>query len=267
MKKLILLLKNIPRKVRIGVDIGLILLILFLFYLSIGAPAFSTEQAFRRAEKINMAGPGEIVDTLGWSDYPMFETLIVAETENGVEFYGEYRMGNSDAWPKGLNIQYRTPLFTYREKTGDLTVAAAPVAVFGLSLYDFETKLPVYVFDEYADAVRAEMELTVRGIYDTRINGQDIYREFSQTFSAEAQRQGEGYFRFLLSGSGWILDYISHVSNGDGYHHVLTDSERGASIPVTVRLYDENDVLIMEKELFIQSPAVKAHSEQNDPLT
>lgn len=267
MKKLKMMLKNVPRKVRIAFDLCLILLLGFLFYLSIGAPTFSAEQAFRRAEAINMVGPGKIVDTLGWSDYPMFETLIVAETESGVEFYGEYRMGHGDAWPKGLNIQYRTPLFSYREKTGEMTVLAAPVDGFGLSRYDSEGKLPVYVFCDYPGAVRAELDMTVSGSYKTGNGGEAVEREFTRTFSADSVRHGDGFFRFTLTGEGRILNYIAHISNGDYWSRTLTDSERGASIPVTVRLYDENDALVIEKALFIRSPAAEAHAEQNDPLT
>lgn len=258
MRKLRQIFLNIPRRVRIGVDIILILLMIYLFYLSIGAPAFTTEQAFRRAEKINMVGPGEIIDTLAWSEYPMFETLIVAETEEGVIFFGEYRTGDSSAWPKWLNIEYRKPIFSYREKTGDLTVLGAPVGLFGMADMGFVTSYPLYVFDDYPEAVRAELEMTVTG-YST-------VPEASCTVTAEAIRQEDGFFRFLLeNGNRSALDHVAHVSSGDFYFRWLTDSERSASIPVTVRLYDENDRLLLETELAIQSPAVQAQETQSDP--
>lgn len=260
MKKLRTMVKNIPRKCRITADLFLLILLLFLFYLSIGAPAFTTEQAFRRAEKINMVGPGEIVDTLGWSDYPMFETLIVAETEEGVVFFAEYPMGDSDAWPKSLNIEYPTPLFSYRKKTGDITILGAPVGMFGIADSGYVDAYPIYVFDDYPEALRAELEITITGISQ---DSTDVYR-----LQSEADRTGDGFFRFILDpGGSKAADFISHVSNGDFWFRSLTDSERDARIPVTLRLYDEDDTLIVEKELFIQSPAVQAHDEQNDPLT
>ena len=257
MKTLKRLIGNIPRKVRIAVDIVLILLILFLFYLSIGTPALTTEQAFRRAEKMHMVGPSEILDTLDWGDYPMFDTLIVAETDEIIVFYREFRMYDYTPWPKLPKKQSRESVFTYREKTGDITVLGAPVSISGIEILDYVRSYPVYVFDDYPEAVRAELEITVTGI---KKSSKKEYR-----FSAEADRRSEGFFRFTLdSGDGKAVDFIAHVSTGDSLVQFLTDEENMASIPVTVRLYDENNALIVEKELFIRSPAAQART-QNEP--
>lgn len=267
MRKILTAWRSIPRKIRAMVNIGAVLLLAFLFYMSIGSPAFTTEQAFRRAEKIHMVGPSTIVDTLDWDDFAMFETLIVGETDYGVIFYGEYRIYASDVWPQWPQTEVRKPVFSYREKTGDLTVLAPPVAAFGLSGFDYGTQLPVYLFDAYPDAVRAELEMTVTGTVSAYINGELVDTEFSHTFSEEATRLHPGYFRFDLRASGEVLDYISHISNGSSLYRSLTDSEKYARIPVTVRLYDENDRLIMETERFIQTPAAQAHEDQGQPLT
>lgn len=261
---------SIPRWLRAILNAAVCLIFLYLFYIAIGSPALTPEQAFRRAEKINMVGPSRIVDNLDDSEYNQFTNLIVGETEEGILFFGQREMTNSDSW---YPYEEMVPVvFSYREKTGDITVLAAPCGIFGFQ-FGQTSGLPIYIFDEYPKAVRAELEISVSGAYTHTSNGEEKSGEFDRSFSAEAVREGDGFFRLYLKTSAvpfeeyFALERIAAVSTCPNYYHSLTSEEALTVIPVTVRLYDENDSLVIEKELTIQSAIAEAHAKRGEPIT
>lgn len=251
---------RLPRHIRAAANILLVLVLVFLFYYSLGCPTFTTEQAFRRAEKANLVGPSTIVDILDQETYDEFDQTIVAETEYGVIFYC-----TDDTWE---------PVFSYREKMGSLTVLAPPSLPFGWGLDSWNRSLPVYVFDDYPEAVRAELDLHIQGTYEYSSNSVPQVVEFDKAYSLSAHREKDGFFRFFINaeftGNIWTDEtlgadgfapwYLSQVCTVDMWSSESREVE--PAIPATVRLYDENDTLIIEESLTIRSVVGEAHAER-----
>ena len=167
---------RIPRKVRVLVNLLAIAIVGLALYIFIGCPAFTAEQLYRRLEKSNMVGPAEIL-TICDIENASYEHLLVADDGEGVVLFG---------YSNTLGDHHN---LVYRKKTGDLTVLAAPdFRFFGAEEYVLD--LPVFLFDEYPAAARAELEMTL----STTLN--DVY--FEKNYFLESQREGEGYFRFNI---------------------------------------------------------------------
>lgn len=233
-----------------------IALLLAASYIAIGSPTLTFEQEFRRAEKANLVGPSQIVDVLDGT-YGEFDKMIVGETEYGVCFFGGKTMTVYRNSNRGKEEMVYT--FSYREKTGDITVLAAPNhggAFWG----EHGISLPVYVFDCYPAAVRAELELTVTGSDVRTVNDETVITDFTESFAAEAVRTEDGFFRFLLDSrdicSAYALCLLSDLS-GNGMYY--TNKHIDSVVPGTVRLYDENSKLILEQAFEICSAIAEAH--------
>lgn len=234
MKQLRILWQHIPRKSRIIVNILAIAATVLLIYISVGSPAFSVKNAFRRAEKANLVGPGEILAQLKPTS-TAYEHLILAEDSDGIILYG------FDRWDP------RNTTLVYREKTGNITVTAAPGNT------DFPNMrtaaLPIFVFDNCTNAVQAELTLNLNTVWNDEI--------FEKTYHLTADRENDGYFSFLLStqripslgAEGYALHILQTLCSNS-----MADT-RGYSIPATVRLYDEWGNLLIEEKLSICSPA------------
>lgn len=235
---------RIPRPLKASLcTIGVVVLAVLL-YISLGCPTFSMRGELRRAEKVNLVGPSKVVDIVT-SQYREFEKMIVGETENGVCFLGKYRHTYIGAplWDQSAYV------FSYREKTGDITVLAAPNK--GALLWQTAgNNLPVYIFADEPAATRAELELTVTGTDTRTVNGIKVVTNFSEVFTAEAKLLEKGVFRCILTSdnkeSAFALAWLSAVSGMDPYGlHIDT------VIPGIVRLYDKNGQLITEKSITI----------------
>ena len=253
---------NIPRRIRACLNLVAILLTVLTFYVCIGSPAFTLEQRFRRQEKAHLVGPGEIVDHLDRYIYPEFDDVLVAETENGVIFYAVYE---SDE----LFEKYAYETFSYREKWGDLTVLAPPSMWMNWNWDEWEHPLPIYLFDEYPAAVRAELDLRAVGRYQV---DNDTFSVCDVDFSVSANRFSDGIFRFLLvapKGNGVRLaaaQLITEISttaeswpkaNSLGY-------QKAPYAEITVRLYDEEDNLIVEENLTLRTVAGEAQAKRGE---
>lgn len=250
---------NIPRKIRICINILAILLLLFVVYILLDCPAFTPEQHFRRLEKANLVGPAKIIETI---DPPNgeYEHIIVADDGDGVILYSydnpEYRW----AWNG----------FLYREKSEGITVFPAPNHLyFGAELYTMD--VPVLVFHDYPDACRAELELR----FDENIgvpittweNGEKVkLGYFEKDYLLEATSDIPGYFRFNLHAESedWYVDeYGFDRGTPLGKEGLalqtfcrMIDMNRAylqEYVTATVRLYDADDRLIVEETLTIRS--------------
>lgn len=234
-----------------------ILVLAVTCYIATGCPSLNFEQEFRRAEKANLVGPSRIVDTVD-DEYHEFDKLIVGETEHGVCFFGGSIITVYRGSGNGKDEMVYT--FSYREKTGDITVLAAPNRS-GMMWDQFGISLPVYVFDRYPKAVRAELELTVTGSKTMVVNDETVTTYFSERFRGKAERTGEGFFRFLLDSwderSAYALELLSDLSGNEMF---FTSKYIDAVVPGTVRLYDENGSLILEQEFEICSAVAAAHN-------
>ena len=250
---------NIPRQVRTGFNILIILYLLLTFYVSIGSPVFTLEQRFRRAEKAHLVGPGKIVDHTDWSLYPEFTDMLVAETSDGVIFYGywdqRYPYDDYD-------------VFSYREKTGKLTFLAPPIMMFGWTFHDYDRTMPLYLFDDYPEAVRAGLDIRVVGRFQA---DNDRYEDCNLEFGVSANRYADGVFRFLWDiyghseqqkGSAEILSEIS--TSGDTAFTSTRAHRLDSWAEITVRLYDADDNLIVEEKLVLRTVSGQAQFEHGD---
>lgn len=238
--------KNWKQKTLIA---GLItILVTFLIYLSLGSPVFTVEQAFRIETARNLLGPATILgkESIDCVHYGYnYNTLIVAETDHGSILYC-------------TRLNHAEELY-YRENNTDLTVMALPNG--GMSWYYGEPRqLNVILFDDYPDAVRAELEMLVKS--DSPIAGIQYH------YKLTAQRQNAGYFRFIHTIYG--SDYID---NDNMAMKILTDITSKShvdefyywecTIPATVRLYDQNDNLIVEKTFELRSIGAEEWKKQH----
>lgn len=224
------------------------LISLVMIYIVLGCPTLSFQQEFRRAEKAHLVGPSKIVDTVEYG-YNDFDEMIVGETEHGVCFFGKY-YANIPKRSPNEQPKYR---FHYWEKTGDLTVVAPPNPLGRLWDALGGASLPVYLFAEYPQAAWAELEMTIKGTDKSSINGVEITRDFSVNFQSTAACLESGVFRFWLGGikeeECLALCLFSDIVSGNRY---LSDVEKQTVIPVTIRLYDDQDQLILEKTVDIR---------------
>lgn len=239
MKKLRILLSQLPRKVRICLNILVIAVTVFLIYVFAGCPAFTVSTAFRRAEKAQLVGPSEILAQLN-PEGTAYDHLVLASTGDSVTLFGY------DRWDPRLTT------LVYREKTGPITVAAAP----GDTHFWAEPKasIPVFVFDSHPDALRAELDITLSATYEGEY--------FEKTYCLTAARESSGYFAFTLEAANirnlgaegraiYILQNICSNSMADTLD---------VAIPATVRLYDSQGSLLLEENLTIRSTAAQARS-------
>lgn len=250
MKKLRNFWSRIPRPVRGCLDVVAIIILLLLLYISIGFPTITVEQEFRRIEKLNMVGPSQIVSHLK-KPYADADDLIVGETEEGVLFFTRKRLSAGSSYRHSYE-------YYYAKKTGAITVLAAP-AWSGFMLTGYS--LPVYVFDDYPEAVRAEISVTVTGSETHNIDGTTIENDFSETFESSALRETEGHFYFTFRS---IDPYTSFYNDS---HDALTrlacvcnpsvvlsqEQRENTIVTATVWLYDSQDNLIKEDILNITS--------------
>lgn len=260
---------NIPRKVRICVNILAILLLLFAAYILLDCPAFTPVQQFRRLEKANLVGPAEILETI---DPPNgeYDHILVADDGDGVILYSyddfEYR------WAWGG--------FLYREKSEGITVFPAPNhPYFGAERYVMD--MPVLVFHDYPDACRAELELhfdeNIGVPLTTWENGEKVkLGYFEKSYLLEAASDIPGYFRFNLHAESedWYVDeYGRDQGTPLGKEGLalqtfcrMIDMNRAylqEYVDATVRLYDADGLLITEEDLTIRSVNGDRYAREN----
>lgn len=227
-------------------SIGVLILVV-AFYIVLGCPTLTMMQEFRRAEKAHLVGPSTIVDTMDDSEYHDFNKMIVGETEYGITFFGwSYKTR-----PNSNPFEERSYVFSYQEKTEDVTVAVAPNfwgSIWGGNSYD---TLPVYIFAEHPDAVRADLSLTVKGTHTVTEEGVRTETEYTETFAEKASLVEPGIFRCNLTATtetrANAMYHLSCIVSKSGY------MSADAAISATVQLYDRSDNLILTKTLDLSS--------------
>lgn len=208
-------------------------------YWAMGCPAFTVEQAFRRAEEKRMLGPATILgtETIDCPGYGYdYDTLIIAQTEYGSMLYST----------KLNEMEY----LYYRPNSSSFTIMALPNG--GLAWpKDEPRQLNVILFDNNPKAVSAELELIID--FDAYLP-EGVYYHYKLT----AQRENRGYFRFVHTIFG--SDYMDNDNAAMKMLTEITCSESLTefyhlqyTIPATVRLYDEDHNLIAEESLTIRS--------------
>ena len=252
MKKLKDYWLRIPRPYRAMVNLLGIIMVLSVFYASIGAPVPYPNLAFRRAERANLVGPSTILFSDEVEHY-YYDHLVLAETEWGVITWVDDDL-------RGFN---------YLEKTGDLTIVAAPKEPFDWGYRFWAKKLPVFLVDDYPEAIRAELELDIEGYYAHNFNGELLHEPLDHHFSLTADREEEGFFCFALEleyldqfdengneinavhgTNGYALDMLS--VNSTNFYNVV-NPRSSADITAVVRLYDASGSLILERDMILRT--------------
>ena len=241
----------IPRPLRACLWALLAICMAITYYIVLGCPTLTMKQEFRRAEKVNLVGPSKIVDRVLMPEYDEFETMLVGETDHGIIFFGKYGTSKSGGKFSGERL-YR---FSYQEKTGDVTFAAPP-NIFGThGMY----QLPVYVFTEHKEAVRAAIFITASGTRTYTKNDKEVENPFHVTLQAEAERDKNGFFRFDLTApsdfvsdpfaqendESYALFCLSNLCSDNAYY----DNQGTMVIPITVTLYDADGNVLVTREL------------------
>lgn len=241
---------RIPRPVRACACAVCVMLLAIVYYIALGCPTLFLRQEFRRAERAHLVGPSEIVDTLDKEQYYEFDKLLVGETEYGVTFFGRYY----NQRPNNNPFAEKQYFFAYVEKTGAVTMCAAP-NVFGIHwTLSYQESLPVYLFTENSKAVKAKVQINVCGEEPVFLNGESGTRKFNETFYAEANRTDASFFRFWIEGSGEeAMSALFHLSSITGAPWMFGQNSP-ALITAIVWLYDANENLILEEELVLHSP-------------
>ena len=260
MKKLKRFWLNIPRKCRVFINLSATLLLVFAFYILAGSPAMNPVEHFRRLEKAYLVGPSKILEIV---DLPAneYDHMIVADDGDAVILFGY----------NDVNYRWDWNTFVYREKRNGITALPIPAHHYGIEEQVIE--LPIFLFHNYPNAVRAELEFTLGEsleIPETVMlpDGSVTQRYFEKSYTLESQREIDGYFRFHLhaeiegkyvgpqdlevwkatSGEGTALRMFARMAFENGmYLHEY--------VPMTVRLYDRNNGLIVEDTFNFRSTA------------
>lgn len=243
MNAIVKLWQKLPRGLRICINLTGIAACLIALYTYIGAPTFSVEKDFRRAEKAHMVGPSEILGQVRLeSGFDSYQQMIIADDGEGISFYCYDHVEGDE------------PALIYRQKTGDITVLGAPYPA-GSRMRTIKAQYPIFVFDSYPDAVRAEMDITLFAEY--------LGESFEKTYHLEATRMNSGYFQFILGITnrhglgveGHALKLCALFSGYEGKFY------RDMAFPVTVRLYNESGKLLCSRESSISSVMTQQHSQ------
>ena len=232
MKKLRRFWHRLSARTHVCIHLLTVLLLLFLIYAFLEAPALSVEGTFRRAEKAALVGPATILGQVQPEGYPC-DSIILGEDATGVYLYVMHRWD-----PEASEL-------IYREKQGTMTLLTAP----GDTLYRYEqhARIPLVLFDGCQDAVRAEVALTLRS------------GSFEKTYLLEAHRESEGFFCFDLN----VRDAGALGEEGDALgllQEICSNSMAGntdIAFPAAVRLFDVSGNPVREETVLIRSAAAQ----------
>ena len=222
--------QKLPPKFRVFANGLLCLLCVFLIYITLGSPALSVRDAFRRQEKANFVGPSEILAQIRTKDME-YDHLVLAEDGTGVTIF-TYDFWNDDV----------TEL-VYLPKSGTMTLAAVP-GFTDLTIQRTAT-VPLVLFDGDSRASRAEVDLFLSGTFEGEF--------YEQQYSLAAGREYEGLFLFTIEASSrkqlWAEGYLLKMLQSAAITPTARLSD--ASATAQVRLYDAAGQLLDTQELIL----------------
>ena len=231
-------LDRIPRKRQVAVNLICIAVCLFLLYIFVGAPTFSLEGAYRRAERRNLVGPGKILG-IEELDCMWDDTIVIAETGEGVILFTKKRDANNP-----VNT------LVYRERESDVLVCGTPQWLSSIFPPEGDD-LTLVVFDDYPEAVRAEL--------DIELYWQDAQteKEYRYAYSLAGERKNAGYFRLDLDYQ-WKEEHglTEHPENKTLRQFAIRSQDSSyrapkGEYPATVRFYGEDGTLLHTRELYL----------------
>lgn len=238
--------------------LNVVLVVILLLYATMFIYAQHTvshtaaEQRFRQEELRNQVGPSEIIGQMETGN-EMYPHAMWGDAGEGIVFYC-------------YNDSFTQKVFTYTEKTGDVTIAVMPVDSFKFSGGNM---LPVriFAFDTYPEAVRAVLGITIdNGMY----NPTDSPYYHSYTYRVEATREDAGYFVLPLeakSASGsleWssenqiVVDFMKAVALDNlpyRTHYLEYDA--------ILCLYDAHGNQLLRRKIILRNPSAEFYLQNN----
>ena len=243
MKKLFASWNRLRRSTRAVLNIVAIFLCLTIILILCDLPSFTAEMQYRRLEKQHMIGPAQILGTESLYEDGTTKLLIAKSNTEVMLHY--YQDGDYD--------NYNSTDLVCRKKQGALTILAAGGSTPRYSTYS-DISLPIILFDEYPEAVRAEVEFTLY-FGDYKDAGHTV--PYEKHFNLDAARTNEGYFCFYIQCKAYtntkytsMLTTLAAISAG---YHTSSDTNKYTPIPVTVHLYDKNDQLIVDEIIYFRT--------------
>ena len=233
------LLEKIPRKTQVAINLLLILIFGLLLYILLEAPAFHLEHAFRRMEKRHMVGPSRVLG-IEQMETTYADQLVIAETEEGVILFADTEMMGDYG-------------FAYQEKTQDIMVCVAPIFLSSIRPPNGDD-LTVILFDDYPEAVRAEVELET--FWEDNQSG----KQYRYQYTLSGLRTNPGYFR-LDYDIQWhdyqgVYEHPENAAVRELVHntvniHLAHQRVPTGEFPCTVKLYGEEGELLLSQELYL----------------
>lgn len=223
-------LPRLSRPWRILRNLACIVLALYLAWLFSGGNALTAEWAFRRAEKLAMVGPSEIISEVRDGD----ERSFTGRMEHGYFIARFARYANPlGGWYK------RNAVYVERQETVTFSVASPGYGVISLPYVD----LVVFCDDPAVRRGEADITFSASG----SLNGR--HYEFDKTYTVE----------FFPAADGMLSGRVSAETADDGnwdslLERVMLADIYNMSCPVTVRLYDEDGQLLYRETVEYQYP-------------
>ena len=223
---------RIPRRLRVAVDLTLAAALLLALYVAAGCPAFGEENEFRRAEKAGMMGPSEIMDWVavqrGWPSVG-YDRVLIGDDGDAILFY-TYTTGRGTSSLEGRLLR--------REKTEGLLLTPLPCG--SVNFWQSTEVLPLFLFADDPDAVRAEVLLRLTGEETVTLTGD---RRASEGDGSNLP----GFFYFQLPVTGANREALESLMSC-----ASTFADYGEDFPAVIRLYDAGDRLLTETDYVIR---------------
>ena len=227
---------RLNRRQRVARNLLCTMLLLFFCWLVLDCPALTLKWAFRRAEKVSLVGPSEIIDVIEGDWRSEENLLVVGESRYG---YSVYNANLLKPW-----IGYANTSVAYREKEGEVELFS-PMDSIRYSTGD----VPWFLFTELP-AARAQIEFS----FETgRV---DYYVYAPVHYCAEGEKRGDGYFLFILpvvaEGNEDFPKRDMRTAQLQFTMRDLVMANRNAypmDVDITVRLWDGQGTLIYEEVL------------------
>lgn len=234
--------KHLSRPAKTIIHISVILVCLIVVFLVHSFPSRTPEIQFRQLEKGYMVGPSTILgtETISLNNGP--RKMIVAETDTDFILYDYVEYPSKEYW----DFATKPTRLMVRKKHGDLTILAA--GTMDVFYTDSNFILPIVLYDDYPEAVRAEIEFYL------------FFSEYSDPYDCHfllnATRSNEGYFCFpIVHNANTSEQYTKTLKKlwtiSSGYPISISPT---VPIPVTVRLYNEAGEMIINEIIYFRTP-------------
>ncbi|MBR5701844.1 MAG: hypothetical protein IKX47_05200 [Oscillospiraceae bacterium] len=229
--------KQISRKLRFFLDALLTLILLLAVFTAVSSTmTYREDTRFRRAEKADLAGPSKIIDRIDvaeeWTNVG-YDRMLIGDDGEEILFYV---YGRASA---GSGVLRR------REKTdGILLTPLYNVSEISSSVRRREAILPLFLFADDSQAVRAEVEIRLSDTYKL-----DLTQVRGKTGAGEDFR--ENFFLFQIpmpvsrgSTQALLLQELADTNQ---------DYPGSAEFPAVIRLYDSGGNLLETRDYTIRS--------------